>query len=859
MLLLINMDISELVPLTYSMLINNIDSDKQKKVKSEYTFLNLETLVEEFPLDDSFVSKSYYQSKPEYSYCSPPKGPIDQYFDCIYCRQSGPDYHTERCPKPLNSSLYLNEEGARKYTNYEEGTSYSLVVVKRGQKKVVSASKKSDIYYDSVQIKYKDVNDRETIIRISKNGTINIISAGFGNNKLAKEVVSKINQTSSLIKSNYNKVYPSASKLMIIPELTYTYLIFAQFNLYPKELQDQFYVNLSILNTSLMKYKKKTGGETILALPDRDLFYYLSNYRVNLGDKPSKSNKMTNPTIIFTLIPSDQTEFKISVSIYKRGSVQLRASYVDSHENDLNIELLETCHSFLEEMILGIKTNFLVSEIKTIGKESFNTYDGKKPQACADRYGLRPVPYGWFGTCPDKDMYVRPEGKKRGDGRFEPCCYKIKGKGTQDSEERIMDIIKNGYPDKLAKTFGEFIPDPDVKSAMLIPGTKEIASRRRPGLMDMDPESLINCISDAGYIPRKDLFDQNSSNSDYVSFKKSILAEYQALSGSRSIIVQNPETLTPTTAVLFTKNLYIITPINDEALNVLMYFNESGNSYFINANNDISETSLPPIVDLVNTIIEGYLYPYEEEFIFYPIDILFIRGQNIMDNPFINQSDQNKSRYAALRYSIDRIQSFQSQLDIQIENRFDLNIVKGSSNFLTNVEMFGEISSLLFIPYTLGYIPKKVNKNLILWNNSQSKGNKFIALNVERVNNNKWKVSIDSRGISNDLLPQEAGVIEIPVIFATKKALRDGDLVLFEINLFVNGKINTKKPLVAIDKLDEKINDYNDVKNILQSIQTPISKNVFININKIDPPGFTIGDRHYYLESFAEPMKMMVV
>ena len=43
MLLLINMDISELVPLTYSMLINNIDSDKQKKVKSEYTFLNLET------------------------------------------------------------------------------------------------------------------------------------------------------------------------------------------------------------------------------------------------------------------------------------------------------------------------------------------------------------------------------------------------------------------------------------------------------------------------------------------------------------------------------------------------------------------------------------------------------------------------------------------------------------------------------------------------------------------------------------------------------------------------------------------------------------------------------------------------
>jgi hypothetical protein len=29
-------------------------------------------------------------------------------------------------------------------------------------------------------------------------------------------------------------------------------------------------------------------------------------------------------------------------------------------------------------------------------------------------------------------------------------------------------------------------------------------------------------------------------------------------------------------------------------------------------------------VELKNTIIEGYVYPYPEEFIFYPIDILYI-------------------------------------------------------------------------------------------------------------------------------------------------------------------------------------------------------------------------------------------
>ena len=71
--------ISDLIPLTYSQLINNIDISKQKNVKSEYYFLNLEKLVHEFPLDSSFISKSFYQSNPELAFNYPPKGPIDPY------------------------------------------------------------------------------------------------------------------------------------------------------------------------------------------------------------------------------------------------------------------------------------------------------------------------------------------------------------------------------------------------------------------------------------------------------------------------------------------------------------------------------------------------------------------------------------------------------------------------------------------------------------------------------------------------------------------------------------------------------------------------------------------------------------
>jgi hypothetical protein len=40
----------------------------------------------------------------------------------------------------------------------------------------------------------------------------------------------------------------------------------------------------------------------------------------------------------------------------------------------------------------------------------------------------------------------------------------------------------------------------------------------------------------------------------------------------------------------------------------------------------------------------------------------------------------------------------------------------------------------------------------------------------------------------------------------------------------VNTLINTKKPLTPVEKITENITDYFSVINILQSIQTPISK-----------------------------------
>ena len=845
-----NPDLSELIPLTYSMLINNIDINKQKNVRSNYSFLNLEKLVNEFSLDNSFISKSYYQSEPEFSYNEPPKGPIELFFECIYCGQVGPDNHLNNCKRPFNSSLYLTAEGTRKYTSYEEGTPYVMAVSKRGQKKVISTSIKSDKFQDSVEIIYSDVNKRETVIRIAKNGSINIISAGFGNKKLPNEIIDKINRTSALNLQEYKKVYPNKNKMDIEPNITYKYLLFAQFNLYAKELQESLYVNFNVLNIALTKYIKTNRNREILTAPNTSNYYYIDNYDINTGDTLSRSNKMTNPLINFKLIPplldNGQEFLKFSVVIYKRGAVQLRLSYIDSKKihKPLDLSMLQDLYSFLELLFTEIITKYeiLTSEEAKIKKGITNMVDGRQPQTCHDRGGLRPVPYSFHGTCPDNSMFIRPEGKKRADGKYEPCCYKLKDNG-KDSKSRYKQILTYGYPDSQAAKYDENIPNPDDKSAVFIPGTKIVESRRFAGLNNMSKDSLIKCIEKAGLIKEKTVFD----NKDYNTLKNKVLNEYYVLSGTKNLINQHPITLTPSSFSLFTKDLYIVTPINNETIKVLLFFNNIGESYFINENYDISQSSLPVINDLSNTLIEGYLYPYENLLVFYPIDSLYLKNKDLSNLVFYSSASASRtsgkeSRFNTLMYCLEKIRPFESeQLSINVD-RFDLDIINGSKNYLTNTNM-GDVSSLLFIPMSEKYMFNKTNKKLLIWNNINKESNNLLTLNVYNKSGNKWEVKIDSKNIPPTLLPLENNVIELPVVFTKNNNIVDGDLILFKININnVTNLINIRKPLLPLNKQEELIHDYFSVINILESINSPILKNTLINNNK----GFIIQNQYYY-------------
>ena len=755
-----NPKISSFVPLTYSRILNS-------------TPLNLKNLVENFQLDieidaegipgytkspplPAFLSKSYDQTKPEFVYNYPPIGPIPKFFECIICEQEGPHYHDINCTKPFESSLYLTESGVEKYSK-PAGTSYKLVVKKRGQKKVVSLNAKSLRYPNSVILKYENENKTYTNIQISKNGTINIKSANFKNKSLESDLYSKINE-----------VEPCE-----IGE-GYTYMIFSQFNLYPKEYQDKLFINLDAVHLNLWEtplFKKKIGSKNYFTIGK--IKYDIEKYRYNSGTITTKSNKQTNPFIQFDIMV---LPFKVGVIIYKRGAVQMRLTYNTESmdirkENPLEINLLKDVYTFLKQLfeiliVNSSETNFpiIVNEIEKEKKGILNMVDKMQPRVCHNRKGreLQPVPYSFKGVCPMENYYVRPEGKKRPDGLYEPCCYKIKKSGP-DSITAIQERYRNG--------FSEDIPDPDILSAVYTPGTKTIESRRFKGLNDFTVDQLLDSLEYFGYIGKKSTFKK--SKKKIIPFEQFSYGKY-----------------------LLEKSIFVSIPI--DTIRVFLYFEPNGESFFMNTNSEISESELSFIPSLAGTVLDGYYLvssnpSYDEESIFYPFDIVQFKGRDVTKNEY-------KSRFEMLLYTIDIINTVPGTLTIS--TNFDETVITETNTFL------------LFIPLNSTYTPGKVNKRVHI-NIIQ---NPYISLNVKSFRGNRWKVNFEGKSIPETLLPQNENSIEIPVVFT--KDIKDNDIILFKINTNKNGRINHNKPLLPVEKIDSHINDYTDITNMLAFIQT---------------------------------------
>ena len=823
--------ISKLKPLTYSMLINQ---DKKNKL----TVLNLKDLVTNFELDitlkdnisqikhyPAFISKSYYQiqnldkpDKLDFSYNYPPKGPIELGFICPYCEREGSNYHKENCRRPFNSSLVLANKTSL-FPGAEEGTSYELIVKKSGQKKIISKRARSETFTDNVEIFYENEKKQQAVIRVSRNGTINIISASINDEELPELIVYRINKTKAVVHPPF------------VINSSYRYLISAQFNIFPEQFNKDLLINLNTLHNNLWTiplFKKTIDGKTSFTVSDN--YYFVSKYNYNSGEQYSRSHKLTNPYIQFTLIHPDIPDIKTHVMVYVRGAVQLRASYVNENKiTDLEYSILENVYVFLRLLfgnliIYSNKSNYdiIETEIKPLKKSKIpNMVDGGQPQNCHNRPGtkpgsgdFRPVPYSFYGVCPMPGYFVPPRGVKQGK-KFAPCCKEFKKSG-KDTEERYNDMLLNGYPDKLAAFYGETVTPGD--SAVFVPGTKIVEPRSFPGLNNMTKKQLTNCMDN--YIREDNLFDLNKST-------KSLNVKFKKL---KSLLNFEP----------FTKMEYMITPIYNDTIRVKLYFDESGVSYFINVIGDVSESGIEPLPELAQTELDGYFYPYPDpDFMFYPFDISMYRGQDI--SGFNYYSGQFK-RWEFLKTAESKIK----RTYVKIKTSFDLNIVRGSNNYLKNDNVLG----LLFIPYTSG--------DILLWSDSLHNYNLVIGLEVTLVSGNRWKVTVEGKTLPKNLVQQNINNdIELPVSFTKGKG--NAFIASFKINIKrTDFKIENRKPFIPLEILDQQINSYQEVINILESINHSISRETFENLNE-NPFGFIFNNKLYYFTAIGQPLKVQSI
>ena len=106
----------------------------------------------------------------------------------------------------------------------------------------------------------------------------------------------------------------------------------------------------------------------------------------------------------------------------------------------------------------------------------------------------------------------------------------------------------------------------------------------------------------------------------------------------------------------------------------------------------------------------------------------------------------------------------------------------------------------MFIPLNSVYTIGKKNKDLFI------KYKEYVSYNVEHIKENKWKISIDGKPVSDLEIPQVNGTVKLPVIFTNKNEIEDNDIILFKINYNSDGIINNNKPLVPIQKIDKHIN-----------------------------------------------------
>ena len=839
----------------FNQTVNDIDEEKQKNIKSTFDFFDMEKLAQQFPIDvtfdkkkrqivDSggpFKSKSYSYEKSEedlFTYFYPPKGPIPFGATCSICEQNGTKYHLTTCDFPYPDSLILNKQGAKDYLEQYPQTDKKL--------KDIVNQPYSDFYeldlhgekkeFRNVIILSYESNNKRVSIRISRNGVINIIHAPPEEKDIAQQVINRINQTKALKLSQYHKVYPESTKYKFRPSISRVDAMQGRFRMFPRD--EGYLIPLDKLNEVLSKKYIKDDELTYKTISKP-----IVDYTYTSGTGTDK-----NPKISFKIVIEP---IKINVIIFQRGAVQLDASLCN--QKDVRKGWCDTIgKSNVTERYLSIVYDLLnlildkeiprllqKEELKIRGIQNMVTGPKTAPLVCHDRPNrkVRPVPFTFTGKCPEEDQILLPQGMKRPDGLYEPCCYKA----VKTKKDKLYKQLYKGFPNE--KEADEFNIHPgkvtgmtyidkgkmvnDIGSAVFIPGTQTRQSRAFKGLVNLDKNQLMNCIE----LHRPDFFDFKPQ-----IVTRNILNEYTNLINKTQpeFIYQHPILLRKKDINdKFTKMSFTVTSIPNKSTAALLFITRNGDSFIINEKLDVARFELDREVDLKgigSTLLEARVEPIKNKKVNVIVyDVIYFKSQSFKRYTFDRRYTTLKDVQALLKHP---------NLSFAL---YDTNLIQGSKAFLSKRDI-----SLKFLPldsfYQLG-----INNNVLLWEHPMGQSSHITAKIKPIDNTNQWNLFVN-----DTQLEKPFDKVKIPVKFTREHRLIENDLVTFGFK-FSNKSLNIKNPLVPLSKSITSKYSPNQVQHILEAIVNPIPQTLFTRAkNK-----WEIDNRQFVQSSIPGPLQLL--
>jgi hypothetical protein len=276
------------------------------------------------------------------------------------------------------------------------------------------------------------------------------------------------------------------------------------------------------------------------------------------------------------------------------------------------------------------------------------------------------------------------------------------------------------------------------------------------------------------------------------------------------------------------KRPYIAALIPTYGIRCKLFIHNQKNQYIINETNSIMMISIDSNENLPdNTLIDGYITDTRK---FYPIDLLFFKGNIEMDNYI---SIGNFGRLFKLQNIVSKLNtSLKFSNSVKVESPLGKSVINIENtqinepyvgpitekmNLLKFIEKYKKNNNILFIP-------QNGNGDIMIWLHNTTNTKLVLQLINKYPGKNKWALGLPVKG-GNQIL------LDIPVVLG--KNYHENDYITFNLNIMNSGILNMSEPYINIVKSseDEAISTEETI-NVINLLLYSVNREIFENSKK---------------------------